>query len=120
LPRPRKLRVRVSPTTYTRAGKTIHRRGYSYERRDVGASGRGPKVIPELKEGGLGGEGYFRLSAKGRHARLGESVARDGYRSTLGKVRALEELFKRTKPSYARTAARDRKWLVEKYGGSWD
>lgn len=37
------LYVHVRATTYRRQGKLIHRRAYSYRRRDVGAPGRTPK-----------------------------------------------------------------------------
>ena len=47
----RMLRVRVKPTTYRRKGKLIRRKGYTYKRPDIGALGRGRKVIPRLRGG---------------------------------------------------------------------
>jgi hypothetical protein len=39
----RRIRVRVRATTYRRGGKLIHRKGYTYLRRDVGKPGKTPK-----------------------------------------------------------------------------
>jgi len=110
---------------------TIKRKGYrrkdgtyvkptTYKRRDVGKRGRGPKVIPPLQEGELSKHGYrFTKPARVRHLALSKSVKEDGYRKVLGRLIALQVLFKRTKPRFSKIAASDRMWLVKKFGGSW-
>jgi hypothetical protein len=47
---------RVKPTTFKRKGKIIHRKGYvvkptTFEIEDIGAPGRGRKVLPPLRAG---------------------------------------------------------------------
>jgi hypothetical protein len=87
---------------------------------DRGAPGRGKKVIPPLEAGELRKHGY-RISAPKsvRHKALAASVREDGYRTTVGRLIALQVFFKRTKPKYSRIVARDREWLVKTYGGEW-
>jgi hypothetical protein len=77
----------------------------------------GKKVIPELEEGELTKHGYRILAPPGvRHRALALSVKEDGYKTTVSRLIALQVLFKRTNPRYARIVARDRRWLVSKYG----
>jgi len=119
-PLTRGIRVRVKATTYTRKGKTIHRKGYTYTRKDVGKPGRGEKVIPPLEENELKKHGFsIKAKASVRRRALSKSVAEDGYRTTLGRVVALQVFFKNTKPEYSKRMEKDRKWLVKKYGGRW-
>jgi hypothetical protein len=85
---------------------------------DVGARGRGPKVIPTLAEGELSKHGYsMSASSATRRRALAKSVREDGYKTTVGRMIALQVLFKRTRPSYSAKAIADRRWLVSRYGG---
>jgi len=111
-------RIFIPPTTYTRKGKKIHRKGYF--KKDVGAFGRGPKVIPPLEEGELTKHGFsINASASARRRALTKSVKEDSYRTTLSRIIALQVLFKRTNPTYSKRMESDRKWLVKRFGGSW-
>jgi hypothetical protein len=120
----RRIRIRVRPTTYRRKGKLIHRKGYVYEREDVGAPGKGPKVIPPLKEGELSKHlpekykdvPFFDAPAKARRLAYKRSIEEDGYKVTVSRLTAIQVLNKRTNPEIARKAARDRAWIVKTFG----
>ena len=126
----RKLRIRRKG--YHRKGFIAHRGRKTYRvkpayvppttyyRKDVGTVGRGRKVIPPLEEGELKKHGYgFNKPASVRRRALVKSMKEDGYRTTIGRLIALQVLFKRTSPTKSKIAASDREWLVKKYGGSW-
>jgi len=54
--------------------ETIHRKAYSYERKDVGRPGKGPKVI-SIKRGKLSRFGYSTAkSDRARHAALKRAI----------------------------------------------
>lgn len=107
-------RRRVDGVTTYRVKPTV------YYRKDIGAPGRGKRVIPPLEEEELKKHGYsLNAPEEIRHKALAKSIAEDGYRKTLGRLIALQVLFKRTSPRYSKIAARDREWLVKNYGGSW-
>jgi hypothetical protein len=114
-------RIYIPPTTFTRKGKRVHRKGYY--KTDLGAPGRTPlsrQVIPPLEEGELTKHGFsMSKSTTSRRKALAKSVKEDGYRTTLGRIIALQVFFKRTNPTYSRRMESDRKWLVKKFGGSW-
>lgn len=106
-----KRRIYIPPTTYIRKGKRIYRKGYY--KKDVGAPGRGPKVIPI--EGEL--DGYsLKASTDSRRRAILRCARKYGYLSTKGKLWALVQLHKRTNPHYSRTARRDFDWFVKNYG----
>jgi len=110
------IRVRVKPTTYVRQGKVIHRRGYTYMRRDVGRPGRGPKLIP-IEKGKLSRFGYStKKSARARHAALNKAVKEYGALSVARMLQAQIILRKRTQPHVRRIFEEDRDWLEKKYG----
>ena len=71
---------------------------------------------PRLKEGALGGPGYLERPWSERKALLDDSVRRDGYRSTLGRVAFLER-NRTIKARHGTELAHDRAYLVETYGG---
>ena len=104
-------KIYIPPTTYTRKGKRIHRKGYY--KTDVGAPGRGKPLIPI--EGEL--DGYTLKAGTATRRRVILRCARKyGYASTKGKLWALVQLHKRTNPQYSRTARQDFNWFVENYG----
>ena len=79
--RVRKFKVKVRPTTYRRKGKLIRRKGYVYERMDVGAPGKGTKVIRIKREGALIKLGYSTdKPADERRKALSKAVKRYGAR----------------------------------------
>ena len=111
----------------------VHRRGYTrsdgtrvrptnYCMKDRGAEGKTKDPPFKIKrKGDLGGPGYLSKPAKERHKLLDKSVKKYGYRSTLGKIHALEVMGKRTlSKDKLKKLAQDRRYLVKKYGGSWD
>jgi len=103
--------LRIPPKTFRRKGKLIHRKGY--EIKDVGAPGRGPKVITVTGEM----ENYsLKAKQNSRHRAILKTLRKHGYISTKGKLWALVQLFKRTKPGYSKTARSDFDWLVKNYG----
>jgi len=110
------IRVRVKPTTYVRQGKVvIHRRGYTYMRKDVGRPGRGPKLIP-IEKGKLSRFGYStKKSARARHAALNKAVKEYGALSVARMLQAQIILRKRTQPHVRRIFEEDRDWLEKKY-----
>lgn len=113
--KPGQLRVRRK--AYTRRDGT-RVRATQFCAEDRGAPGRGPKVIPPLKEGALGGPGFLSKPERTRHKLLAASVERDGYRTTLGRLNALEVFGKRTfSQKELDTIEADRQWLVRKFGG---
>ncbi len=100
------------------AGTAVRPATYKIE--DVGALGRGKKIIPPMEEGELGKHGFkITASTTVRRRALSASVREDGYRTVLGRILALEQFFKRTKPRYSKTLSQDRKWLVKTYGERW-
>lgn len=122
--RKRTIQVYVRPTTYRRNSKIIHRKGYRYRRVDLGKPGKGEKVLPPLKEGGLKNylpkkyqnKKFYDLPAKVRRKALRKCVEEEGYRTALGRVHALVVLNKRTNPELAEKAEADREWLVKTFG----
>jgi hypothetical protein len=112
----------VKPTTYRKDHKIIHREGYTYMRKDVGAPGRTPperRVIPPLEEGELSKHlpveyrdtPFFEAPPRARHQAYRGSVKEDGMRTTMSRLTALQVLNKRTNPRIARKAAKDREWI---------
>lgn len=107
---------------------TVKRKGYTrkdgtkvkattYKVADRGKKGRGPKDI-KLKSGGLGGTGYLKRSTMGRKQKLGASVNRDGYATTMRRLTALGNLGTRTMTDAQRRKINaDKRWLKKKHGG---
>lgn len=87
--------------------------------RDRGKPGRGPKVIPKLKAGKLGGPGFLKRPLATQKRLLSKSVgkSRRGYRSTLGRLQAIANFGKRTFTPTQKARIRSlRRWVVKKYG----
>ena len=98
----------------------------TYRIKDVGTKGRrsrGSKSGRYSKQkrwisrkGKLGGPGYLSKSDAERHKILDACVRKYGYRSCLGSVMVLRRpLSQRGNPKLIK----DRKYLVNKYGGQW-
>jgi len=112
----------VDATTYKKGGKTIRRDAYcvpasTFYVKDRGKPGRGPDIVPELKEGAL--EGWHADEPKTkRHKALEKCVKKASYRTCLGRLQWLKTLGKRTmSPDVLDVIEEDRVWLVKKYGG---
>jgi len=111
----RAIKVKVPATTYTRAGKTIHRKAYEYNRKDVGRPGKGPKVIP-IKKGKLRRYGYSTAkSDRARHRALKKAIKEYGALSVFKMLNAQVILRKRTQPKAREIFEADRDWVSQNY-----
>ena len=113
--RKRTIKVRVKATTYERNGRIIHREAYTYERKDLGKPGKGPKVIP-IEKGKLSQFGYgTKKSERARHAALNKAVEKYGALSVYRMLNAQIILRKRTQPKAREIFEADRNWIAQKY-----
>jgi hypothetical protein len=113
----KKGQLRIRRKGYKRKDGT-RVKGTTFCAEDRGAPGRGKKILPPIKEGGLGGPGYLEKSSNERHAELDRCVKKDGYRTCLGRVMWLERMGKRTFTKEQKQKLRgDRDYVVHTYGG---
>jgi len=111
----RTILVRVKPTTYRRNGKIIHRRGYTYRKKDVGKPGKGKKVIP-IKKGKLSKFGYSTSkSERARHRALAKAVKKYGPLRVFRMLNAQVILRKRTQKKQRKIFEKDRDWVKQTY-----
>ena len=82
---------------------------------DRGKPGRGPKVVPPLKEGALGGPGFFNRSTDEQEQIVFSRAKEIGERKVVGELRALQLFFKNTDPQKSRRALE----LSKKVAGSF-
>jgi len=120
--------------TQTRSRKVIrvHRKdgtSYTYVRRagktrvkpvpipDVGAAGKGPKLIGKLKGGMLTKYGYHPVEAKtNRHKSLSRGVSKgEKPLAVMRRLIAISTLTKRTAPRASRIYKQDAMWIRKKY-----
>ncbi len=106
--------------TINRGGKVIRVketwiRPTTYTVPDRGKPGRGPKVIPPLRKGALGGPGFFDLPLEEQKKIVFERARKVGEKKVIGELRALQVFFKRTQPEKAKRA----KELSELVAGSF-
>ncbi|MFL6483711.1 MAG: hypothetical protein ACJ70Z_03215 [Nitrososphaera sp.] len=94
-------KTRVKPSTF----KTT----------DRGKRGRGPKVIPPLEEGALGGSGFFDRSSDEQEQIVFSRARTLGERKVVGELRALQVFFKTTDPQKSKRALE----LSKKVAGSF-
>jgi hypothetical protein len=100
----KKVRVsgaRVKPSTFK-----VHGRG---------KAGRGPKVVPPLEEGALGGQSFFDRSEDEQEQIVFDRAREVGERKVVGELRALQVFFKTTDPQKSRRALE----LSKKVAGSF-
>ena len=100
----KKVRVRkatVKPSTFTI--------------RDRGKPGRGPKVVPPLAKGALGGPGFFNRPSAIQKQIVFRRAKKMGERKVVGELRALQVFFKKTDPAKSRRALE----LSKKIAGSF-
>jgi len=100
----------------------IRKAGTSYVRpvpiKDVGAVGKGPKVIGNLKGGMLTMYGYHPVEAMtNRHKALAKAirVGREDPHAVVKRLVAISTLTKRTLPRASRIYKADARWVHEKY-----
>jgi hypothetical protein len=117
----------VKPSTYTRPAQTVKRK--AYKREDVGAPGRGQKVI-KVKKGGMvspAGEYHISSPVTQRHKILKslvtkaqkEGKSRDAAElSVYRRLLAMRTLFKRTHPSYSKIVNADMEYFKKNLTGA--
>lgn len=82
---------------------------------DRGKPGRGPRVVPPLKEGALGGPGFFDRSDGEQEQIVFNRAKEVGERKVVGELRALQVFFKTTDPQKSKRALE----LSKKVAGSF-
>ena len=106
--RRRTIRVRVPATS--------RRKGYTYERKDIGRAGVGPKLIPIMEKGTLTKYGYSTKKNTGaRRQALEKAVKEYGALSVFRKLKAQETLRKRSQPKAREIFATDAEWVREQF-----
>ncbi len=76
----------------------------TFKIRDRGKPGRGPKVVPPLEEGALGGAGFFDRSNDEQEQIVFNRAKEVGERKVVGELRALQVFFKTTDPQKSKRA----------------
>jgi hypothetical protein len=76
----------------------------TFKIRDRGKPGRGPKVVPPLEEGALGGAGFFDRSNDEQEQIVFNRAKEAGERKVVGELRALQVFFKTTDPQKSKRA----------------
>jgi hypothetical protein len=84
---------------------------------DRGKRGRGPKVIPPLKKGALGGPGFFNRPSNEQKEIVFRRAKKLGERKVVGELRALHVFLKRTDPQKSRRALQLSKQVAGSYKG---
>jgi hypothetical protein len=122
----------TSKTIRVKAGPT--HKAYSYRRKagftrvkpvptyDVGAIGKGPKVIGKLKKGMLTSYGYHPVEAKtNRYKALSKAISKgkEAPLSVFRRLQAIGTLTKRTLPRASRIYKSDAKWIRTKYASKF-
>jgi hypothetical protein len=122
-----KSKITVRRKGYKRKGYTAKRRGRkvrvsttrvkpsTFKIHDRGKAGRGPKVVPPLEEGALGGPGFFDRSEDEQERIVFERAKEVGERKAIGELRALQVFFKTTDPEKSKRALE----LSKKVAGSF-
>jgi hypothetical protein len=86
-----------------RIGRTMVRPS-TFTIRDRGKPGRGPKLVPPLARGALGGPGFFNRPLGEQKEIVFRRAKRLGERKVVGELRALQVFFKTTDPGKSRRA----------------
>ena len=76
----------------------------TFKIRDRGKPGHGPKVVPPLEEGALGGAGFFDRSNDEQEQIVFNRAKEAGERKVVGELRALQVFFKTTDPQKSKRA----------------
>ena len=115
----RKGHARKAYTT-KRGGKTVRVKRSrvkpsTFSVSDRGRRGRGPKIVPPLEEGALGGPGFFHRPEDEQERIVFERAEKLGEKKVVGELRALQVFFKRTDPQKSKRALE----LSKKVAGSF-
>ena len=118
-------KLTVRRKAYTRKGFTAHRGktvytvkpthipATTFKQEDIGAPGRGEKIIPI--RGKM--DGYSTsLSAPKRHAILRKLVKREGVAPVFHRLHAMVIMRKRAQPVARAVFEKDRKWVTDAFG----
>jgi len=120
-------KITVHRKGYKRKGYTAKRKGRkagvsaarvkpsTFKIRDRGNAGRGPKVVPPLEEGALGGPGFFDRSEYEQERIVFERAKEVGEKKVVGELRALQVFFKKTDQQKSKRALE----LSKKVAGSF-
>ena len=118
----RVIRVtRKDGTSYTYVRKAGTSRVKATPIPDVGAAGKGPRLIGKLKGGMLTKYGYHPVEAKtNRHKALSLGVSKgEKPLSMMRRLVAISTLTKRTLPRASRIYKQDAMWIRSKYAKSF-
>lgn len=115
------MTIRVRASASRKAYSYFRKAGQSYVKSvpipDVGAAGKGPKLIGPLKGGMLTKYGYHPVESEtSRHRALSRAI-RTGEEplALFRRLQAIGTLTKRTLPTASRTYLRDRNWIRTKF-----
>lgn len=120
-------KLTIRRKAYTRKAYTARRGGKkvkvgksqvrpsTFKTTDRGKKGRGPKVVPPLKEGALGGPGFFGRPNKEQEKIVFNRAKKLGEKKVVGELRALQVFFKTTDPQKSKRALE----LSKKIAGSF-
>ncbi len=89
----------------------------TFKVRDRGKPGRGPKVVPPLAKGALGGPGFFNRSSDEQKQIVFKRAEKLGERKVVGELRALQVFFKTTSPQKSRRALQLSKQVAGSFRG---
>lgn len=108
------------PYTAKRGGKTVRVgktrvKSTKFTIRDRGKKGRGPKVVPPLQKGALGGPGFFDRPKESQERVAIRRAKKFGEKKVVGELRALQVFFKKTEPQKSKRALE----LSKKVAGSF-
>jgi hypothetical protein len=97
------------PYTAKRGSKTVKVSGSrvkpsTFKTTDRGKKGRGPKVVPPLEKGALGGSGFFDRTNNDQERIVFDRTKELGEKKVIGELRALQVFFKRTDPKKSKRA----------------
>ena len=117
---PKKITVRAIPgrKSYTYMRKAGFTRVKPVPTYDVGAIGKGPKLIGRLKKGMLTSYGYHPVEAMtNRHKSLSKAISRgkEAPLAVFRRLQAIGTLTKRTLPRASRIYKADAKWIRSKF-----
>lgn len=107
--------IRVRRRGYVRDGTRVAPTAYRI--RDLGAPGRGRKVLPDIEAGKLGLKFTDGMSDERMKEILAEEVRRDGEREVAGRLRWLQVMNKRTNPKLSKKCAELADWVFGSFIG---
>lgn len=84
---------------------------------DRGKPGRGPKVVPPLERGALGGPCFFNRPPSEQKQIVFRRAKRMGGRKVVGELRALQVFFKTTDPSKSKSVLELSKQVAGSFKG---